>query len=97
MSDAARIVLCEACAGEGTEMVPRTWLESHGEWITDLVPDGPCPDCEGTGGEIIETEPIDLDDLRIMAGPPARWVGILINAGEIGLAEQIAREIGEAA
>lgn len=52
-----RIVLCDACGSEG--------LLYHGDpddgWIED------CPYCEGTGGEIISTEPIDEDDLEIYA------------------------------
>ena len=52
-----RIVFCEACSSEG-----RIY---HGNpddgWSED------CPYCDGTGGEIIITEPIDQDDLDIYA------------------------------
>lgn len=54
-----RIVPCEYCGSEGRIYV------GHGN---DPHPrdDGPCPACEGTGSEIIETEPVALDDLDTM-------------------------------
>jgi hypothetical protein len=52
MSD-PRIVPCEACGSEG-----RVY---RGQDERDC---GPCPACDGTGGEIVETEPVTLDDLR---------------------------------
>lgn len=57
-----RIVLCEACGSEGRIL--------RAEYSTDPNPRdcGPCPYCEGTGGEIIETQPVDMDDLDAMAG-----------------------------
>ena len=51
-----RIVACEACGIEG-----RRYYSVAGEW--DLVDGGPCPYCEGTGGEIITTQPIEMADL----------------------------------
>lgn len=52
----ARIMPCERCGSEGRLYSGRA---------NDPNPhdDGPCPVCEGTGGEIIETEPVTLDDL----------------------------------
>jgi hypothetical protein len=69
MSD-VRIVGCEACGTEGriyvTDWSPGDWNEP-GHWGERDT--GPCPYCEGTGGEIIEVEPIEMDDL-----PPATGV-----------------------
>jgi hypothetical protein len=48
-----RIVLCECCGSEG-----RIY---HGEY--DDGWSKPCDVCEGTGGEIIETQPITMEDL----------------------------------
>ena len=57
-----RIVLCEACGSEGRIL--------RAEYSTDPNPRdcGPCPYCKGTGGEIIETQPIEMEDLEEMAG-----------------------------
>lgn len=51
----ARIVLCEACGSEG-----RILCSDGGPFDTD---GGPCPWCEGTGGEVIETLPVELSDI----------------------------------
>ena len=51
-----RIVACEACGTEG-----RVLVTMPGEW--DPEDRGPCPYCEGTGGEIITTQPIEMEDL----------------------------------
>jgi hypothetical protein len=52
-----RIVLCECCGSEG-------YLYDHNDDARFV-----CEACEGTGGEIIETRPIDLDDLDDCAPP----------------------------
>ena len=49
-----RIVLCETCQSEGRI------LRGAEPEPTD---NGPCPVCDGTGEEIIETQPVELDDL----------------------------------
>lgn len=49
-----RVVLCEACGSEG-----RIYCGQY----EDERDTGPCPWCEGTGGELIETQPITLADL----------------------------------
>jgi hypothetical protein len=51
-----RIVPCEHCGTEG---------RIYSGYSNDPHPkdEGPCPACEGTGGEIVEVEPITLDDL----------------------------------
>lgn len=49
-----RIVPCDHCQTEG---------RIYSGQYEDERDCGPCPVCEGTGGEIIETEPITLDDL----------------------------------
>lgn len=50
-----RLVLCEACGSEGRIL------------ICDGGPDerdhGECPACNGTGRELVEVEPIEMDDL----------------------------------
>jgi hypothetical protein len=51
-----RIVACEACGTEG-----RVLATMLGQW--DPEDHGPCPYCEGTGGEIITTQPIEMADL----------------------------------
>src|SRR5258706_14469585 len=51
-----RIVACEACGTEG-----RVLVTVPGQW--DPEDRGPCPYCEGTGGEIITTQPIEMEDL----------------------------------
>ena len=50
----ARIVFCETCGSEGRILRGNA---------PDPADYGPCPVCEGTGGEVIETQPIELDDL----------------------------------
>jgi hypothetical protein len=49
-----RIIGCVACDGEG-----RIY---EGEFDEERCI-GDCPYCEGTGGEIVTTEPITLEDL----------------------------------
>jgi len=53
-----RVVACDACRAEG-----RT---------ADFY-DGPmpCPVCEGTGGEVIEVQPVEMDDLPALVAEPA--------------------------
>lgn len=54
-----RIVPCEACGSEGRVLTSR-----YGGNDPDTIDLGPCPWCEGTGGEIIETDPIEMEDLN---------------------------------
>lgn len=65
-----RIVLCQACGSEGRVYVTGydhgSWNEPPHWYERDT---GPCPYCEGTGGEIIETEPIEMEDLEIYSPP----------------------------
>lgn len=51
-----RVVPCEACQSEG-----RVLTNDGGP---DDVDHGACPHCEGTGGEIIETQPVELADFE---------------------------------
>jgi hypothetical protein len=56
-----RIVCCSCCDGEG-----RIQHYTGGLDWGDGSPRGytePCPYCDGTGGEIIETEIVTLDDI----------------------------------
>lgn len=59
--DAPIIVLCECCGSEGRIYRRASWLDSDagpGE-----IDDGPCEACDGTGREMIEGEPITMEDL----------------------------------
>lgn len=49
-----RIIPCECCQTEGR--IYRGQYEDERDY-------GQCPVCEGTGGEVIETEPVTLDDM----------------------------------
>lgn len=60
----ARIIPCEACGTEGRLYV--TDYDYENGW--GERDDGPCPWCEGTGGELIETQSIELADLEDMCG-----------------------------
>ena len=51
-----RIILCRRCGSEG-----RTLVAWPGQY--DPVDCGPCPQCEATGSEIVEVEPIEMEDL----------------------------------
>ena len=51
----ALIVLCEHCGSEG-----RLYTGQY----DDERDNGECPVCEGTGSEVVETEPISEDDLN---------------------------------
>jgi hypothetical protein len=60
--DYERIIGCEACGTEGRILVRDDWWDAHGGGF-GTRDDGPCPYCEGTGGEIITTQPIEMEDL----------------------------------
>lgn len=55
----ARIVPCETCGTEGRIYATKSGHPND----PDSVDLGPCSACEGTGGEIVETEPVTLEDL----------------------------------
>ena len=60
-----RIVPCTACGSEGR--VPHVvWVYEHGCGFAheDVYLGEECPCCEGTGGEIIEVQPIEMEDLE---------------------------------
>lgn len=50
--------LCETCDGEG-----RIIRRPSGGNVWDEIDCGPCPDCDGTGTELIETERVTLEDI----------------------------------
>lgn len=56
----ARVILCEACGSEGRIRWGSRQFDNYGN---EMEHDEPCPYCEGTGGEIIETQPIEMEDL----------------------------------
>ena len=62
MSD-ERMVPCEACNTEGRLYERRLTYERNAAPHDDDVDVGPCPYCEGTGGEIITTQPIEMENL----------------------------------
>jgi Zn finger protein HypA/HybF involved in hydrogenase expression len=53
---AARIILCETCGSEGR--IIRGQYEDERDC-------GPCPACDGTGLEVVETEPIQMTDIDV--------------------------------
>jgi hypothetical protein len=54
-----RIVPCEWCGTEG-----RLYRTASGHPNDpDTIDIGPCSACEGTGGEIVEVEPITMEEL----------------------------------
>jgi hypothetical protein len=67
MSD-PRIIPCECCGTEGRIYVLdfNHCHETGGGWGERDI--GSCEACEGTGGEIIETQPITFEDLEMMEG-----------------------------
>lgn len=65
MSAEVRIVFCEACQSEGRIYVSDGFSWDDGPRERDI---GPCEVCEGTGGEIVEVQPIDLSDLDQATG-----------------------------
>jgi hypothetical protein len=63
--DSSRIIPCTHCGSEGRLYVRCIAYEpgcghAHSWGERD---DGECPVCHGTGSEIIETEPITMEDL----------------------------------
>lgn len=54
-----RLVNCEACGTEGRIIRERRFPGCAPEEIDE----GPCPYCEDTGGEIIDVQPIEMEDL----------------------------------
>lgn len=59
-----RVVGCEACGTEG-----RIYRSAGHDRTTGAPQEddcGPCPYCEGTGGEMVPVFPIDLTDLDLM-------------------------------
>lgn len=51
-----RFIPCQACGSEGRR------YSGHPN-DPNPVDEGECGVCEGTGGEIVETEPVTLDDI----------------------------------
>ena len=58
------IVPCDACLTEGRIYVAAGYDRETG--APQERDDGPCPYCEGTGGEIIRGEPLTVDDMEIL-------------------------------
>lgn len=64
-----RIVPCDHCGTEGRIYVLDYFYDRDGlQWGERDT--GECPSCDGTGGALIETQPIDMEDLD--EAPPAR-------------------------
>lgn len=66
-----RVVLCEACGSEGCLNERWEGCGCHHYTYPPQDCDNRCPWCEGTGGALIETEPVDMEDLDIMCGTAA--------------------------
>jgi Ribonuclease G/E len=49
---------CETCDGEG-----RIIRRPSGGNVWDEIDCGPCPDCDGSGVELLETERVTLNDI----------------------------------
>lgn len=68
-ADSPRLVLCEACGSEGCgrSLDPDDGTcdcRYHGyDGNSPTNCEDACPYCEGTGGALIATEPVELDDL----------------------------------
>lgn len=63
------LVLCERCSSEGR-------LISQGRNAWDEIDNGECPDCNGTGRHLVNTEPLTAQDIHCQhchAEPPADW------------------------
>lgn len=63
-----RVVPCEACGSEGRLYERHTWYDREYGYQDGEEDTGPCPYCEGTGGELIEVEPIEMEDLDMIGG-----------------------------
>lgn len=61
-----RIIPCEYCGTEGRIYERHLVYERNAAPHEDDVEVGPCPCCEGTGGEIIKVQPIELEDLEVL-------------------------------
>jgi hypothetical protein len=63
-----RIVGCETCRTEGIlRHFTHSYIDHRNGGIVECGSEEDCPWCEGTGGEIIETQPITLEDLEVYA------------------------------
>lgn len=60
VDDNLRLVLCEYCQGEGRHVF-RVWDSSEYHAEEDM-----CPSCEGTCFVLVETEPVEFEDLDAM-------------------------------
>lgn len=56
-----RIVLCEACGSEGRIY---HWTGRYDNYGNPMEYEEPCPYCDGTGGELIGVQPIELEDME---------------------------------
>lgn len=54
-----RVVACAACGTEGQLI---SWSGSMDQYGNPIERTEPCPYCEGTGGEVIKTQPIDMEE-----------------------------------
>ena len=58
-----RVVPCETCGTEGRIIRQALYHSSAHVGAPDEIDYGECPDCDGTGGALVEVEPIEEDDL----------------------------------
>ena len=62
MSGDPIFVTCEACNGLGVIVIGADYDWHSGPSAIE----GPCPDCDGTGRQETEGEPLTLEDLEAM-------------------------------
>lgn len=62
----ARIIPCPHCGSEGRLYRETSLRDEYGN-VMEHIED--CPTCEGTGGMIIEAEPITMEDLDFWSAP----------------------------
>ena len=57
----ARVVCCTVCGSEGVLTYSTSYMDEYGNPMERVER---CDACEGTGGEVIETQPIDQQDIE---------------------------------
>jgi hypothetical protein len=62
---------CERCGGEG-----KLYTSRYGGNDPDVWPTGTCAVCEGTGYALVETEPVEIEDILAMTDEECLAAGI---------------------
>lgn len=61
-----RVVICSHCGSEGRLL---WWSGDMDRYGNPIERNEPCPTCQETGGEIIVTQLIELEDMEDCFGP----------------------------